>query len=114
LTHDKMPDLSFLYVFGSLCYLTNDSKDLGKLNAKPDIGIFVGYAPAKKAFRIYNRRTRKIMETIHVTFDELTPMASKQFSSRPGLQSMTLATSSSGLVPNPVPQQPFNPPNRND
>ncbi|GKB73471.1 hypothetical protein Tco_0934883, partial [Tanacetum coccineum] len=53
------------------------------------------------------------METIHVTFDELTAMASKQFSSGPGLQSLTLATSSSGLVPNLVPQQPFNPPMRN-
>ncbi|GJU42671.1 retrovirus-related pol polyprotein from transposon TNT 1-94 [Tanacetum coccineum] len=63
--YDKKSDLSFLYVFGSLCYLTNDSEDLGKLNAKADIGIFVGYAPAKKASSIYNRRTRKIMETIH-------------------------------------------------
>ncbi|GKA85115.1 retrovirus-related pol polyprotein from transposon TNT 1-94 [Tanacetum coccineum] len=52
--------------------LTNDSEDLGKLNAKADIGIFVGYAPTKKAFKIYNRRTRKIIETIHVTFNELT------------------------------------------
>ncbi|GKC57769.1 retrovirus-related pol polyprotein from transposon TNT 1-94, partial [Tanacetum coccineum] len=54
------------------------------------------------------------METIHVTFDELTAMASKQFGSGPGLQFMTHATSSSGLVPNPVPQQPFTPPTRND
>ncbi|GJZ05470.1 retrovirus-related pol polyprotein from transposon TNT 1-94 [Tanacetum coccineum] len=105
--HDKKPDLSFLHVFGSLCYPTNDSEDLGKLNAKADIGIFVGYAPAKKAFRIYNRRTRKIIETIHVMFDELTAMASEQFSLRPEIQLMTPATSSSGLVPNPIPQQPF-------
>nr|GEV41947.1 retrovirus-related Pol polyprotein from transposon TNT 1-94 [Tanacetum cinerariifolium] len=95
LMHDKKPDLSFLYVFGSLCYPTNDSEDLGQLNAKADIGIFVGYAPAKKAFRIYNRRTQKIMETIHVTFDELMAMASEQFSSGPGLQLMTPRTSSS-------------------
>ncbi|GJU05060.1 integrase, catalytic region, zinc finger, CCHC-type containing protein [Tanacetum coccineum] len=105
--HDKKPDLSFLHVFGSLCYPTNDSEDLGKLNAKADIGIFVGYAPAKKAFRIYNKTTREIMETIHVTFDELTTMASEQFGSGPGLQLMTPATSSSGLILNPIPQQPF-------
>ncbi|GKD98101.1 hypothetical protein Tco_1381998 [Tanacetum coccineum] len=60
--------------------------DLGKLDAKADIGIFIGYAPAKKAFRIYNKRTQKIIETIHVTFDELTTMASEQFSSGPRLQ----------------------------
>ncbi|GJX70671.1 hypothetical protein Tco_0307842, partial [Tanacetum coccineum] len=54
------------------------------------------------------------METIHVMFDELTAMAFEQFSSGPGLQFMTPATSSSGLVTNPIPQQPFNPPNSND
>nr|GEV21050.1 integrase, catalytic region, zinc finger, CCHC-type, peptidase aspartic, catalytic [Tanacetum cinerariifolium] len=94
--------------------LVNDSEDLGNLNAKADIEIFVSYTPVKKYFRIYNRRTRKIMETINVTFDELTATAFEQFSSGPGLQVMTLATSSSGLVPNLIPQQPFNPPTRND
>ncbi|GKC50381.1 integrase, catalytic region, zinc finger, CCHC-type containing protein [Tanacetum coccineum] len=111
---DKKPDLSFFYVFGALCYPTNDNDDLGKLDAKANIGIFVGYAPAKKAFRIYNKRTRKIIETIHVTFDEMTAMASEQFSSGPGLHSMTPATSSSGLVPNTVSQQPCIPPNIDD
>nr|GEW85789.1 hypothetical protein [Tanacetum cinerariifolium] len=38
LMHDKKPDLSFFHVLGSLCYPTNDSEDLGKLNAKADIG----------------------------------------------------------------------------
>ncbi|GKC61909.1 retrovirus-related pol polyprotein from transposon TNT 1-94 [Tanacetum coccineum] len=85
LMHDKKPDLSFLYVLGLLYYPTNDSEDLGKLTAKADIGIFVSYTPAKKAFRIYNRRTCKIMETIHVTFDELKAMASEQFGSGPEL-----------------------------
>ncbi|GKB03032.1 retrovirus-related pol polyprotein from transposon TNT 1-94 [Tanacetum coccineum] len=114
LMYDKKPDLSFLCVFGSLCYPTNDNEDLGKLNAKADIGIFVGYEPAKKAFRIYNKRTRNFLETIHVTFDEVTTMASEQFDSGPGLQVMTPATSSSGLVPNHIPQQPCNPSNRDD
>ncbi|GKF74453.1 retrovirus-related pol polyprotein from transposon TNT 1-94, partial [Tanacetum coccineum] len=112
--HDKKLDLSFFHVFGSLRYPTNDSEDLGKLNEKADIGIFIGYEPAKKAFRIYNRRTQKIIETIHVTFDELTAMASKQFGSGPRLQVLTPATSSSGLVPNLIPQQPCNPPKRDD
>nr|GEX19758.1 hypothetical protein [Tanacetum cinerariifolium] len=92
LMQHKKPDLSFLHVFGSLCYPMNDHEVLGKFDAKADIGIFVGYAPAKKAFRIYNRMTRIISETIHVTFDELTAMASEQFSSGPGLYVMTPAT----------------------
>nr|GEV82838.1 retrovirus-related Pol polyprotein from transposon TNT 1-94 [Tanacetum cinerariifolium] len=54
LLHNKLHDLSFLYVFGALCYPTNYSENLGKLQPKADIGIFNGYAPTKKAFRIYN------------------------------------------------------------
>ncbi|GJS09973.1 retrovirus-related pol polyprotein from transposon TNT 1-94 [Tanacetum coccineum] len=83
LLHDKPPDLSFFHVFGALCYPTNDSDNLGKLQPKTDIGIFIGYAPTKKAFRIFNRCTRRIIETIHVDFDELTAMASKHNSSGP-------------------------------
>ncbi|GJR38180.1 retrovirus-related pol polyprotein from transposon TNT 1-94 [Tanacetum coccineum] len=64
-------------------------ENLGKLQPKADIGIFIGYAPTKKAFRIYNRRTRRIIETIHVDFDELTAMASEHSSSGPALHDMT-------------------------
>ncbi|GKE14658.1 hypothetical protein Tco_1422235, partial [Tanacetum coccineum] len=45
LVHDKKPDLTFFYVFGALCYPTNDSEDLGKLQPTADIGIFVGLVP---------------------------------------------------------------------
>ncbi|GJU63664.1 retrovirus-related pol polyprotein from transposon TNT 1-94 [Tanacetum coccineum] len=114
LLHDKPPDLSFFYVFGALGYPINDSENLGKLQPKADIGIFIGYAPTKKAFKSYNRRTSRIIETIHVYFDELTAMASEHSSSGPALHEMTLATISSGLVPNPPPSTPFVPPSRTD
>ncbi|GKE85884.1 retrovirus-related pol polyprotein from transposon TNT 1-94 [Tanacetum coccineum] len=100
LLHDRKPDLSYLHVFGALCYPTNDGEDLGKLKPKADIGIFVGYAPAKKAFRIYNKRTRLIIETIHVDFVELTSMTSEQFSSGPGPKPMNTRIISLGLVQN--------------
>nr|GEY28241.1 hypothetical protein [Tanacetum cinerariifolium] len=96
--HNKLPDLSFFYVFGALCYPTNDSENLGKLQPKADIWIFIGYALTKKAFRIYNRRTSRIVETIHVDSDELTAMASEQSNSGPALNEMTPGTISSGLV----------------
>nr|GEW94985.1 hypothetical protein [Tanacetum cinerariifolium] len=51
-------------------------EDLGKLRPTADIGIFIDYAPNRKGYRIYNKRTQLIMKTIHVQFDELTePMA---------------------------------------
>ncbi|GJQ91104.1 retrovirus-related pol polyprotein from transposon TNT 1-94 [Tanacetum coccineum] len=110
--HEKLPDLSFFHVFGALCFPINDSENLGKLQPKADIGIFIGYAPTKKAFRIYNRRTKQIIEKIHVDFDELTVMASKQSSSRPVLHEITPVIISSGLVPNPPPSTPLVPPSR--
>nr|GEZ69486.1 hypothetical protein [Tanacetum cinerariifolium] len=114
LLHCKLPDLSFFYVFGALCYPTNDSENLGKLQLKADIGIFIGYAPTKKAFRIYNRRTRRIVETIHVDFDELTAMASEQRSSGPAINEMTPGTISSRLVPTTSTSTSYVPPSRND
>ncbi|GJY49719.1 retrovirus-related pol polyprotein from transposon TNT 1-94 [Tanacetum coccineum] len=48
LVHNKKPDLTFFRVFGALCYPTNDSENLGKLQPRADIGIFIGYAPSRK------------------------------------------------------------------
>nr|GFA14856.1 hypothetical protein [Tanacetum cinerariifolium] len=48
------------------CYLLNDYKDVGELKAKGDIGVFVGYSKESAAFRIYNKRTRKIHESVNI------------------------------------------------
>nr|GEW09855.1 hypothetical protein [Tanacetum cinerariifolium] len=106
LLHNKKPESYYLHVFGALCYPTNDSENLGKLKPKADIGIFIGYAPAKKAYQIYNKRTRLIIKTIHVNFDELTAMAFEQFSLGPRPQLLTPRTVSLGLVPNPFSPTP--------
>nr|GFA25094.1 retrovirus-related Pol polyprotein from transposon TNT 1-94 [Tanacetum cinerariifolium] len=90
------------------------NENIGKLQPKADIGIFIGYAPTKKAFRIYNRHTKRIVETIHVDFDELTAMASEQRSSRPALNEMTPGTISSGLMPSTSPLTSYVPPSCND
>nr|GFC33927.1 retrovirus-related Pol polyprotein from transposon TNT 1-94 [Tanacetum cinerariifolium] len=90
-------DISFLHVFGALCYLKNNREDIGKLGAKGDIGFFIGYSADSCAYRIYDRRTKKIMDTMNVSFDELSAMAFEQRSSKPGLQSMTSGQISSEL-----------------
>nr|GFA14783.1 integrase, catalytic region, zinc finger, CCHC-type, peptidase aspartic, catalytic [Tanacetum cinerariifolium] len=89
-------------------------ENLGKLQPKADIRIFIGYAPSKKAFQIYNRRTRRIVETIHVNFDELIAMASEQRSSGPALNEMNPGTISSGLVQKSSSSASYVPPSRND
>ncbi|GJS89745.1 retrovirus-related pol polyprotein from transposon TNT 1-94 [Tanacetum coccineum] len=111
LVHNKKPDLTFFWVFGALCYPTNDSENLGKLQPRADIGIFIGYAPSRKGYRIYNKQTQQIMETIHVQFDELTEqMAPVQSSPGPAPNLLTPGPISSGLVPNPAPALPYVPP----
>nr|GEY76549.1 integrase, catalytic region, zinc finger, CCHC-type, peptidase aspartic, catalytic [Tanacetum cinerariifolium] len=111
LVHNKKRDLIFFRVFGALCYPTNDSEDLGKLQPTADTGIFVGYASSRKGYRIYNKRTRCIMETIDVQFDELTePMAPVHLSTRPAPNFLTPGQISSGLVPNPILATPNAPP----
>ncbi|GJZ43178.1 retrovirus-related pol polyprotein from transposon TNT 1-94 [Tanacetum coccineum] len=109
LLHNKKPDLSYLHVFGALCYPTNDSEDLGKVKPKADIEILFSYAPTKKAYRINNKRTRLIIATIYVDFDEPTKMASEQFNSGPGPQLLTPGTISSRLMPNPPSPTPYVP-----
>nr|GFC72797.1 hypothetical protein [Tanacetum cinerariifolium] len=59
-------------------------------------------------------RTRRIVETIHVYFDELTAMASEQSSSGPALNDMIPGTISSGLVQKPSSSTSYVPPSRND
>nr|GEY40498.1 integrase, catalytic region, zinc finger, CCHC-type, peptidase aspartic, catalytic [Tanacetum cinerariifolium] len=93
----RKPDISFLRVFGALCYPKNDRDDIGKLGAKGGISIFIGYSADLCAYRIYNRRTKKIMETMNVSFDELSAIAFEQRSSKPRLHSMTSGQISSGL-----------------
>ncbi|GJU95852.1 retrovirus-related pol polyprotein from transposon TNT 1-94 [Tanacetum coccineum] len=86
LLRGRKPNIAYFHVFGSLCYPTNDRDDLGKMKPKADIGVFIGYSETSTGFRIYNRRTKMIMETIHVKFDELTAMASEHDCLEPELQ----------------------------
>nr|GFC94406.1 putative ribonuclease H-like domain-containing protein [Tanacetum cinerariifolium] len=75
----------------------NDREDFRKLRTKGNIGFFIGYSTDSCAYRVYNRRTKKIMETMNVSFDELSAMAFEQRCSKPGLNSMTFGHISSGL-----------------
>nr|GEZ26926.1 integrase, catalytic region, zinc finger, CCHC-type, peptidase aspartic, catalytic [Tanacetum cinerariifolium] len=84
---------------------------LANCNQQVILGIFVGYAPSRKGYRIYNKRTRRIMETIHVQFDELfEPMAHVQLSTGPTHTFFTPGQISSWLIPNLVPTAPYVPP----
>nr|GEW68014.1 hypothetical protein [Tanacetum cinerariifolium] len=55
LINKRKPNIKFFRVFGCRCYLLNDYEDVGKIKAKGDIKMFVGYSKESAAFRIYNK-----------------------------------------------------------
>jgi len=67
----RKPNISHLKVFGCKCFILNNGKDnLGKFDSKTDEGIFLGYALHSHAYRVYNRRSMVVEESMHVAFDE--------------------------------------------
>nr|GEX81868.1 hypothetical protein [Tanacetum cinerariifolium] len=103
LINKRKLNIKFFRVFGCRCYLLNYYKDVGKLKAKGGIGVFIGYSKESAAFRIYNKQTRKIHESMNVNFDEISEMASKQFSLEPGLSKLN----ETGKSSNPSVSQVF-------
>nr|GFB76388.1 retrovirus-related Pol polyprotein from transposon TNT 1-94 [Tanacetum cinerariifolium] len=97
--NDRKPSVKFFHIFGSICYIVRDGENLDKIKEKGDECIFVAYSTQSRAYRVFNKRTRVIMESIHVNFDELPQMASDQISSdpTPECQSMTLEHDSLSL-----------------
>nr|GEY74295.1 integrase, catalytic region, zinc finger, CCHC-type, peptidase aspartic, catalytic [Tanacetum cinerariifolium] len=81
--NDRKPSVKFFHIFGSVCYIVRDGENLDKMKEKGDECIFVGYSNQSKAYRVFNTRTRVIMESIHVNFYELPLMAPDQNSYDP-------------------------------
>ncbi|GJU69036.1 putative ribonuclease H-like domain-containing protein [Tanacetum coccineum] len=68
------PALSFMRPFGCHVTILNTLDNLGKFDGKSDEGFFVGYSLSSKAFRVYNTRTRRVEENLHIRFLENKPM----------------------------------------
>ncbi|GJR50858.1 retrovirus-related pol polyprotein from transposon TNT 1-94 [Tanacetum coccineum] len=94
----RKPNIKFFHMFGCKCYLLNNYDDVGKLKAKGDIVVFVGYSKEYAAFRVYNKRTRKIHESMNVNFDEISEMASKHFRLESGLSNLNETEKSSNTI----------------
>ncbi|GKA42946.1 retrovirus-related pol polyprotein from transposon TNT 1-94 [Tanacetum coccineum] len=101
----RKPSVKFFYIFGSLCYIVRDGENLDKMKEKGDACIFVGYSTQSRAYRVFNKRTRVLVETIHVNFDELPQMASDQISSDPVPQCLIMALEQDSLSPAPQSQE---------
>nr|GEY71322.1 hypothetical protein [Tanacetum cinerariifolium] len=95
--NDQKPSVKFFHIFGSVCYIVRDGENLDKMKEKGDECIFVGYSNQSRAYRVFNKRTRVIMESIHVNFKELPQMASDQLSFDPALECQTMALNHDSL-----------------
>ncbi|GJW09672.1 retrovirus-related pol polyprotein from transposon TNT 1-94, partial [Tanacetum coccineum] len=101
----RKPSVKFFHIFGSLCYIVRDGENLDEMKEKGDACIFLGYSTQSRAYRVYNKRTKLIVETIHVNFDELPHMASDYVSSDPVPQCQTTALEHDNLSPSPQSQE---------
>jgi len=67
----RKPNVSHLKAFGCKCFILNNGKDnLGKFDSKTDEGIFLGYSIHGHTYRVYNKRTMLVEESMHIAFDE--------------------------------------------
>nr|GEZ32083.1 retrovirus-related Pol polyprotein from transposon TNT 1-94 [Tanacetum cinerariifolium] len=97
--NDQKLSVKFFHIFGSLCYIVRDGENLDKIKEKDDACIFVGYSTLSRAYRVFNKRTRVIVESIHVNFDELPQMASDHVSSDPAPECQRMALEHDSLSP---------------
>ena len=67
---NKKPNISYFKVSGSKCFILNTKNNLGKFDAKSNVGIFLGYSSSSKAYRVFNKKTMVVEESVHVVFDE--------------------------------------------
>ncbi|GJW47507.1 retrovirus-related pol polyprotein from transposon TNT 1-94 [Tanacetum coccineum] len=106
LSASKLPLSFWAEAVATACYLSEqinqtDGENLDKMKEKGDPCVMVGYSTQSKGYRVYNKRTRLIVESIHIKFDEIKEMMSDHNSSdlAPQRQEMSVENVSSGLVP---------------
>ncbi|GJW22086.1 hypothetical protein Tco_0032708 [Tanacetum coccineum] len=94
----EKPTLKHLHIFCYTCYLVRDGENLDKMKEKGDPCIFVGYSTTSQGYRFYNKRTRLIVESIHINFDDTKHITLEYNSSELGIQDHNNEPSISKLV----------------
>ncbi|KAI3770453.1 hypothetical protein L6452_01587 [Arctium lappa] len=79
LINNRTPTIKYFHIFGCKCFVLNDRESLNKFSAKADEGIFIGYSSTSAAYRVYIKKSKTVVESVNVTFDE--EMDSDQISS---------------------------------
>ena len=76
------PNVKYFRIFGSTCFILKDIENVGKFDSQSHKGIFLGYSSTCKAYWVYNKRTKKVMETVNVVINEALESGSKKISEK--------------------------------
>jgi hypothetical protein len=74
----RLANVKHFIVFGSKCYIKREDGRMGKFDSHVDKGILLGYSSTRKAYKCYNLRLNKVVESINVTIDETGRPESKE------------------------------------
>ena len=74
----RLANVKHFRIFGSKCFIKKDDGKVNKFDSRVDEGIFFGYSSKRKAYKCYNLRLDKIVETINVKIDESNSSINKQ------------------------------------
>ena len=66
----RKPNISYFYVFGSKCFILNTKNKLSNFDPKSNLGVFLRYSSVSKAYKVYNKKTWTMEETINISFKE--------------------------------------------
>ena len=80
---EKKPNVKYFKNFGSTCFILKDRENVGKFGSRSDEGIFLRYSSTSKAYRVYNKRTMKVMETVNVVIDGSSNFGSEKVRNSP-------------------------------
>ena len=67
----RKSNVKYFRIFGSTCFILKDRENVRKFDSRSNEGIFLGYSSTRKAYLVYNKRTKKVMETVNVVIDEV-------------------------------------------
>ena len=72
--------MKYFRIFGSTCFILKNRENVRKFDAQSDEGIFLRYSSTSKAYWVYNKRTKKVMEIVNVVIDEALDSGSERIS----------------------------------
>ena len=80
----KKPVVKYFRIFGSDYYILRDRENLEKFDVKSDKGYFLGYSSTSRAYRVYNLRTKIVMESSNVVINDELCSKSQSEDTSPG------------------------------